>query len=79
MASGYDKFKNLQWNIKEITPNSISQHHSLMCLMMDIRGELQRLNQLLHCKNFQEIPKTLKKIAAKKRKPRVNKEKTNGR
>lgn len=31
-------------------------------LLMDIRDELQRLNGLLHCANFIEIPGTLREI-----------------
>ena len=31
-------------------------------VMMDIRSELRRLNNLLHCQNFQNMPHTLKRI-----------------
>lgn len=33
-----------------------------VALLMDIRDELQRLNNLLHCSNFVGIPKTLRSI-----------------
>ena len=33
-----------------------------VALLMDIRDELQRLNALLHCENFTQIPKTLNRI-----------------
>lgn len=34
-------------------------------LLMDLRDELQKLNALLHCQNFQQIPATLKAIHRK--------------
>jgi hypothetical protein len=40
---------------------------------MDIRDELQKLNALLHCSNFRNIPAKLERIARnttkKKKKP----------
>lgn len=37
---------------------------SLRNVCEDIRGELQKLNTLLHCSNFQRIPARLKRISA---------------
>lgn len=34
----------------------------LLAVMMDIRDELQTLNALLHCQNFTDIPKTLRRL-----------------
>jgi len=34
-------------------------------LLMDLRDELRRLNDLLHCQNFIEIPATLRSIRRK--------------
>lgn len=33
-----------------------------VAVLMDIRDELKKLNTLLHCQNFIEIPRSLKKI-----------------
>ena len=33
-------------------------------LLQEVRDELKKLNALLHCRNFQNIPKTLTVIAA---------------
>lgn len=41
-----------------------------LALLMDIRDELQKLNKLLRCENFQAIPTTLSHIAVNTRKPR---------
>jgi len=42
-----------------------SREDAQLCVLMDIRAELQKLNALLHCQNFQQIPRTLKKIDAR--------------
>ena len=34
----------------------------LLAVLMDIRDELKRLNELLHCSNFITIPTTLRSI-----------------
>lgn len=58
----YDQAGHTQW---EKVP---------IALLMDIREELQRLNGLLHCRNFINIPTTLRKIEKNTyRKPRVRK------
>jgi hypothetical protein len=46
----------------------------MMCALFQIRDELQRLNTLLHCHNFTDIPHKLERIkknTTKKRKPRA--------
>jgi hypothetical protein len=35
-----------------------------------MRGELERLNRLLHCENFTRIPRVLRRISANTAKPR---------
>jgi hypothetical protein len=58
---------NTNWNLDEGTPTgnggSTHQWPSIhAALLMDLRDELQRLNALLHCANFQAIPGRLKAI-----------------
>lgn len=67
------RFKD--WNWKTITDGNYYQtdyfyNHASLAVLMDLRDELQRLNRLLYCVNFQNIPHTLKQIArqTKKRK-----------
>jgi hypothetical protein len=44
--------------------------HVSIELLMDIRGELVRLNQLLQCPNFLAIPATLTAIRRQMARPR---------
>jgi len=58
--------KNVIWN-----PPNEWQYVNLQ-ILMDIRGELIRLNNLLHCQNFIDIPIILREIrghVAPKKKP----------
>lgn len=50
--------KDLDWDLPE--DNSWESIHA--AILMDIRDELKRLNSLLHCSNFLQIPFTLSKI-----------------
>jgi len=48
--------------------------HVAIEVMMDVRDELVKLNALLHCHNFTDIPHKLERIkrnTAKKRKPKA--------
>ena len=61
------RHKNVQWVLPEGTPNQKggSTHlwdsiHS--ALLMDLRDELQELNRLLHCQNFQGFPHAIRRI-----------------
>jgi hypothetical protein len=62
------RHKNTDWNLPEgrqaaekgVTIHGWPAIHS--ALLMDIRDELQRLNSLLACRNFQQIPATLRAI-----------------
>lgn len=47
-----------------------------VALLMDIRRELKKLNRLLHCSNFMEIPWKLNKIARNTTKPRRRRKKS---
>ncbi len=54
--------KDLRWNVADgdgNTYNDIKDGVSV-AVLMDIRDELQRLNQLLHCQNFQNVPRELR-------------------
>jgi len=53
--------KNVEWNIPDVGEHIIVDQANL-AVLMDIRDELQRLNALLHCQNFLEIPRCLRSI-----------------
>jgi hypothetical protein len=63
------RHKNVQWNLGDREGRS-TWDQVIGALLMDIRDELQRINNVLHCSNFLEIPHKLdsiKRNTAKKR------------
>lgn len=59
--------KDVEWNVLDEHGNWYSGNHAGIhaAVLMDIRDELKRLNQLLHCHNFIGIPATLRTISKK--------------
>lgn len=64
------KNKNLKFAIWRNDDGTMSMEASHLCVLMDIRDELQKLNSLLACHNFTGIPSTLRTISKKLAKPR---------
>lgn len=57
------RFKNVDWDLPQEASGSIVSWDALhAALMMDIRDELKKLNALLHCQNFTEMPHTLRRL-----------------
>jgi hypothetical protein len=57
------RHKDADWELPTTDEGRIkSWDYVQIAVLMDIRDELQRLNSLLHCHNFQQIPHTLKRI-----------------
>jgi len=61
------RHKDVDWNLGEGEKNSHGgtshSHGQIHCaLLMDIRDELKSLNNLLHCANFVNMPRSLKAI-----------------
>lgn len=59
------RFKNANWGVREAEGNKNSAfdcHEASLAVLMDIRDEMQRMNALLHCKNFLDIPLRLRMI-----------------
>jgi len=57
------RFRNTAWNLPgHDTDKSVTNDIVIQALLMDIRDELRRLNDLLHCRNFTGIPLTLHAI-----------------
>lgn len=56
--------KNINWNVADDQGETYNGMRDgvTVALLMDIRDELQTLNRLLHCQNFQNLPRTLNRI-----------------
>lgn len=68
---------DIEWNL---TPGRVaggisyySDDQVTQAILMDIRRELKKLNSLLGCRNFTEIPTTLRAIRRNTTKPRKRK------
>ena len=57
------RYKDANWNLT--APNVQTWDQAQVAVLMDLRDELKKLNAVLACPNFQEIPHTLKAIRAK--------------
>ena len=74
--SGIRLKRNTVWNAKDEV-STLDQ--AMLQVMQDVRDELQRLNTLLHCSNFQRIPLKLdaiRKNTTKPKRKKVNRGKT---
>lgn len=69
--------KPIRTNVEWKTPDGTNfrWEHVAIEVLMDIRSELQKLNRLLHCPNFQSIPRKLTRISANTAKPKKAKPK----
>jgi len=58
------RHKDSNWIISDYKDSSeVGSWQQVQCaILMDIRDELKRLNGLLHCDNFQAIPRHLRQI-----------------
>jgi hypothetical protein len=69
--------KDLNWQVADEQGQllNITGGSAHLAVMMDIRDELQRLNRLLHCQSFINIPSRLqaieKAIKSKRPRPRI--------
>ncbi len=55
------KDANVNWVTRDAFGN-VSDIRAQLAVLMDIRVELKRLNNLLHCQNFIRVPTTLAAI-----------------
>lgn len=66
--------KDADWNVvNPETGNAVSWDSACCAVLMDLRDELKKLNNLLHCSNFQNIPRKLDRISHNTAKPRNRK------
>ena len=63
--------KDIEWNC--VPENGVTYESAQLAVLMDLRDELKRLNALLYCENFTDIPMILRKIQSNTSKPRHSK------
>lgn len=68
------RFKDANWTLPDA--QSLSYEGSQVAVLMDIRDELKRLNDLLHCHNFTRIPFALDQIKLNTTKKKKKKKRT---
>lgn len=54
--------RNVNWTISSNADGTLPITSATLATLMDIRDELQRLNGLLQCRNFINIPRKLDAI-----------------
>lgn len=68
---GTHESANRNWHLNKSSRGWIHVGEDRLAVLMDIRHELQRLNELLRCPNFMSIPfelKAIRKNTTRKRK-----------
>lgn len=70
--AGNHKNANINWPTENPDGNN-TYEQARLAVLMDIRHELQRLNNVFHCHNFLEVPVMLRKIMANTAKPKRRK------
>lgn len=61
--------KDVDWTIQN-PGEPITWYGLQAAVLMDLRDELKRLNSLLYCRNFTDMPRTLREIRRNTFKPR---------
>lgn len=56
------RLKDIVWETPYISTGRVSGSDAALSVLMDLRDELKRLNSLLHCSNFVDIPRILRTI-----------------
>ncbi len=70
--AGSHRRANENWDAAEKDNRVPSWERVNTIVLMDIRAELQRLNSLLHCQNFINIPRQLEPIAKMAKRANTN-------
>lgn len=68
-----ERLRNHQWTVSKSAGGGYAFEAAQLTVLMDIRDELIRLNQLLHCPNFVEIPSILRGVRRNTTKPKRKK------
>ncbi len=64
--------QGVNWDVPTRSENgtSFTWEHVAIHVLMDIRAELQKLNRVFACPNFQAVPRILRRISANTSKPK---------
>lgn len=58
------RFENRNWTFPVNSEGNITEwEHVSIAVLMDIRDELQKLNRVLACPNFQAMPHQISRVA----------------
>jgi Tfp pilus assembly protein PilO len=74
--SNYKRLKDQTWTFATDTFGNYSNAQIQAAVLQDIRDELQKLNRVFACPNFQDVPQILREIrrnTAKKKRKKVRK------
>ena len=64
-----NRSRNQDWGVDlDVTGSATTVHQAMLAVLMDVREQLQYLNQTLGCPNFQAIPRLLRAIEQSTRK-----------
>lgn len=69
-----DGLRNVNWHVWQEDDGKYGNDAVMRAIMLDIREELKRLNRVLNCPNFIEVPAILRAIkqnTKKRRKPKA--------
>ena len=58
------KGRNVDWALNQTLDGKFEEGQAKLGVLMDIRDELRKVNQLLSCRNFMNIPYKLDRISA---------------
>lgn len=70
------RFKDANFDLANAAGRCLSWENARLAALYDIRDELKLLNSLLHCPNFQAIPRKLDRIISNTAKPRKKRTRT---
>lgn len=70
MSKADTRRKDLTWNTGD---GGVTWDGAKLAVLMDIRDELKRMNAVLYCPNFTDIPRKLEAIRKNTTKPRAKK------
>lgn len=65
-----NRFRNTNWDLADANGNVGTWERVAIAVLMDIREELQNLNAVLRCPNFQDMPRKLDRIVSNTKRPR---------
>lgn len=62
--------KDMNWTVHPMDSGNFSYDAAQLAVLMDLRDEMKKMNSILNCPNFLEIPAVLQRISRNTTKPR---------